>query len=259
MELIVPDDKLSLAIGKKGQNVRLASQLTGWRIDIHSESKIQELEARAKLQIAADRGRGRRPGRDHLPAGLALGERHRPRRTRGAGPGAGGRRGRAGPRHHRWCPALHRRRAAAGPARERGGSGGGSGRGRGARGGAGGWCAPGRGGLSRDDARRLARQVAPAARRCARASRAGRLRRRPSFCGWLSWRAARWRNPRRRRAGRGAYVHPVEGVRRARPQARRISPRAFRTRLEAQAVEGAEDLLAHDIGSKEQSRRGAAI
>src|SRR6478752_6286471 len=44
MELIVPDDKLSLAIGKKGQNVRLASQLTGWRIDIHSESKVRELE-----------------------------------------------------------------------------------------------------------------------------------------------------------------------------------------------------------------------
>jgi N utilization substance protein A len=53
MELIVPDDKLSLAIGKKGQNVRLASQLTGWRIDIHSESKIQELETRAKMQIAS--------------------------------------------------------------------------------------------------------------------------------------------------------------------------------------------------------------
>jgi N utilization substance protein A len=53
MELVVPDDKLSLAIGKKGQNVRLASQLTGWRIDIHSESKIQDLERRAKDQLAA--------------------------------------------------------------------------------------------------------------------------------------------------------------------------------------------------------------
>ncbi len=53
MELIVPDDKLSLAIGKKGQNVRLASQLSGWRIDIHSESKIQELERRAKSQIGS--------------------------------------------------------------------------------------------------------------------------------------------------------------------------------------------------------------
>jgi transcription termination/antitermination protein NusA len=53
MELIVPDERLSLAIGKKGQNVRLASQLTGWRIDIHSESKIQELERRAKDQISS--------------------------------------------------------------------------------------------------------------------------------------------------------------------------------------------------------------
>jgi transcription termination/antitermination protein NusA len=58
MELIVPDERLSLAIGKKGQNVRLASQLTGWRIDIHSESKIQELERRAKEQIAAIDGVG---------------------------------------------------------------------------------------------------------------------------------------------------------------------------------------------------------
>src|SRR5256714_9633514 len=43
MELIVPDDKLSLAIGKKGQNVRLASQLSGWKIDIHSEAKVREM------------------------------------------------------------------------------------------------------------------------------------------------------------------------------------------------------------------------
>jgi N utilization substance protein A len=52
MELIVPDDKLSLAIGKKGQNVRLASQLTGWRIDIHSESKVKELEAKARRSLS---------------------------------------------------------------------------------------------------------------------------------------------------------------------------------------------------------------
>ena len=58
MELIVPDDKLSLAIGKKGQNVRLASQLTGWKIDIHSESKIRELEAQAKLAMASLSGVG---------------------------------------------------------------------------------------------------------------------------------------------------------------------------------------------------------
>src|SRR5215831_13605606 len=58
MELIVPDDKLSLAIGKKGQNVRLASQLTGWKIDIHSESKIRELEAQAKRAMASLPGVG---------------------------------------------------------------------------------------------------------------------------------------------------------------------------------------------------------
>lgn len=58
MELVVPDDKLSLAIGKKGQNVRLASRLTGWRIDIHSESKIREMEARSLAEMAAIPGVG---------------------------------------------------------------------------------------------------------------------------------------------------------------------------------------------------------
>jgi transcription termination/antitermination protein NusA len=43
MDVIVPDDQLSLAIGRKGQNVRLAVQLTGWRIDIKSESKMREI------------------------------------------------------------------------------------------------------------------------------------------------------------------------------------------------------------------------
>ncbi|NNL66784.1 MAG: transcription termination/antitermination protein NusA, partial [Myxococcales bacterium] len=43
MDVIVPDDQLSLAIGRKGQNVRLAVQLTGWNIDIKSESKMREL------------------------------------------------------------------------------------------------------------------------------------------------------------------------------------------------------------------------
>jgi len=43
MEIIVPDDQLSLGIGRKGQNVRLASQLTGWKIDINSESRVAEM------------------------------------------------------------------------------------------------------------------------------------------------------------------------------------------------------------------------
>ena len=40
MELIVPDDQLSLAIGRGGQNVRLAAQLTGWNLDIISETRL---------------------------------------------------------------------------------------------------------------------------------------------------------------------------------------------------------------------------
>lgn len=41
MEVIVPDDQLSLAIGKSGQNVRLAARLTGWKIDVKSESMAE--------------------------------------------------------------------------------------------------------------------------------------------------------------------------------------------------------------------------
>ena len=44
MELVVPDEKLSLASGRKGQNVRLAAQLTGWKLDIISESKFKQME-----------------------------------------------------------------------------------------------------------------------------------------------------------------------------------------------------------------------
>jgi N utilization substance protein A len=43
MEVIVEDDQLSLAIGRRGQNVRLAAKLTEWKIDIRSESKAQQV------------------------------------------------------------------------------------------------------------------------------------------------------------------------------------------------------------------------
>ena len=53
IEVIVPDDQLSLAIGRRGQNVRLASQLTGWDIDImteaeESERRSEEFRVRSK-------------------------------------------------------------------------------------------------------------------------------------------------------------------------------------------------------------------
>jgi N utilization substance protein A len=43
--VIVPDDQLSLAIGKEGQNARLAARLTGWRVDIRSETDFAKEEA----------------------------------------------------------------------------------------------------------------------------------------------------------------------------------------------------------------------
>jgi N utilization substance protein A len=50
--VIVPDYQLSLAIGKEGQNARLAARLTGWRIDIKSETQVAD-EARAAAATPA--------------------------------------------------------------------------------------------------------------------------------------------------------------------------------------------------------------
>ncbi|MBR1803247.1 MAG: transcription termination/antitermination protein NusA [Clostridia bacterium] len=47
-QVIVPDDQLSLAIGKAGQNARLAAKLTGWKIDIKSESQFREIMMKAQ-------------------------------------------------------------------------------------------------------------------------------------------------------------------------------------------------------------------
>jgi N utilization substance protein A len=51
-EVIVPDFQLSLAIGKEGQNARLAARLTGWRVDIKSETQLQEEEAGGGVEYA---------------------------------------------------------------------------------------------------------------------------------------------------------------------------------------------------------------
>ncbi|MGE0096654.1 MAG: transcription termination factor NusA, partial [Alphaproteobacteria bacterium] len=58
IDVIVPDEQLSLAIGRRGQNVRLASQLTGWEIDImteaeESEQRTKELKERSQVFIEA--------------------------------------------------------------------------------------------------------------------------------------------------------------------------------------------------------------
>jgi N utilization substance protein A len=51
MEIMVEDDQLSLAIGRKGQNVRLAAQLTSWRLDIISKSKLQKRTSEALFNL----------------------------------------------------------------------------------------------------------------------------------------------------------------------------------------------------------------
>ena len=112
MEVIVEDKQLSLAIGKKGQNVRLAAKLTGWKIDIKSEEeKRREVEAQlgaleigepgpasrgepAKAQPRTERSRPRpaeaesRPPRPKLPSrgdrGRRRGRGRRRRRRRAA-------------------------------------------------------------------------------------------------------------------------------------------------------------------------------
>ncbi len=58
MEVVVADDQLSLAIGRKGQNVKLASKLTGWRIDVRSESVAEEESKRARKALESIPGIG---------------------------------------------------------------------------------------------------------------------------------------------------------------------------------------------------------
>ncbi len=52
--VVVPDDQLSLAIGKEGQNARLAARLTGWRVDIKSETEFAEDETELGLEPEED-------------------------------------------------------------------------------------------------------------------------------------------------------------------------------------------------------------
>lgn len=58
MELVVSDEQLSLAIGRRGQNVKLASKLTGWRIDVRSESVAEEESKRARKSLESIPGIG---------------------------------------------------------------------------------------------------------------------------------------------------------------------------------------------------------
>jgi N utilization substance protein A len=73
MEVIVSEDQLSLAIGKRGQNVRLASKLVGWNLDIKSETeKKAEVEAEMERMAVASQELGSLPGVDPEIGNLLL-------------------------------------------------------------------------------------------------------------------------------------------------------------------------------------------
>lgn len=69
--VIVPDHQLSLAIGREGQNARLAAKLTGWRIDIKSESQIKEIEAQKLFVDLPEEEGGTVPAAASAPASSA--------------------------------------------------------------------------------------------------------------------------------------------------------------------------------------------
>ena len=60
MEVVVPDEQLSLAIGKSGQNVRLAARLTGWKIDVKKESLLAEQDEAGYKSLLSIPGVGER-------------------------------------------------------------------------------------------------------------------------------------------------------------------------------------------------------
>ncbi len=182
--VIVPDFQLSLAIGKEGQNARLAARLTGWRVDIKSETQLADEEALPGRGVGPGRvgrrprdrraGVGARRGRpvsaeEWAHAGDEAATDAAPRKRRGSGRrggrrrGSGHRGGRARPRR-RWSRRSWRRSR---PSRRRGARRGGGDRRRSAR------------GARRRGCRRLSRRRLTRGR--ARGARASRRRPR---CWW---------------------------------------------------------------------------
>ncbi|UJS18315.1 MAG: hypothetical protein L3J17_04455 [Candidatus Jettenia sp.] len=65
--IVVPNDQLSLAIGKRGQNVRLAARLTSWDIDIITESELEERQKSHAVELTEVAETNKMPSSD-LPA-----------------------------------------------------------------------------------------------------------------------------------------------------------------------------------------------
>ena len=78
--VIVPDDQLSLAIGREGQNARLAAKLTGWKVDIKSETEFSQEEDELDLRGRRGASTAAAP-RCSRPGGAARTRRFRARAT----------------------------------------------------------------------------------------------------------------------------------------------------------------------------------
>ena len=88
-EVVVPDRQLSLAIGKEGQNARLAAKLTGWRIDIKSQTAYEEELAAQGLTLGDGRRDGARRGAQALEGARRAGRRRGAHRRADAAADAG--------------------------------------------------------------------------------------------------------------------------------------------------------------------------
>ncbi|ODN72152.1 hypothetical protein A6302_00556 [Methylobrevis pamukkalensis] len=84
IEVVVPDEQLSLAIGRRGQNVRLASQLTGWDIDIlteQEESERRQKEFQERTELFMERSTSTRWSASCLPPKASARSRNSPMST----------------------------------------------------------------------------------------------------------------------------------------------------------------------------------
>jgi len=70
MEVIVPEEQLLLAIGKKGQNVKLASKLVGWHIEVRAEGQVEDALKRAE-GLFAKKPEGEVPPQEEVAEGAA--------------------------------------------------------------------------------------------------------------------------------------------------------------------------------------------
>lgn len=85
---VVPDDKLSLAIGRDGQNARLAARLTGWKIDVKSVSAAEKMNLHTEEEMPAEEEIAEQAAEEETPAAEEAGESESAGTENGAGEAA---------------------------------------------------------------------------------------------------------------------------------------------------------------------------